>query len=89
MNYIVLSSTQKEGLEALKQSFTGGFRNWSDYEPIEILTKDSEGDPSYILPLSVLSDPDLKEFNDYVMVNKQSEMVIREVTNDEFIKFQE
>lgn len=79
MEFIVLSSEQKTGLEELRDDFTGEFVHCSDFVPIEIKNN------LWILPLSVLSDPDLQEFNDYVMTNKTSEMVIREVLEDEFI----
>ena len=87
MKHIVLSTDQKTGLENLRQAYTsqgGKFVNWADYQPIEIETKDVEGNPYYILPLSVLSDPALKAFNDYVMANKTTDLVIREVADEEY-----
>lgn len=86
MKYIVLDTAQKVGLENLRKAFiqSGGKLEKSDYQPIEIETKDKDGNPYYILNLEVLSDPELKEINDFVMANKTTDLVIREVAKDEF-----
>lgn len=87
MNYIVLTSEQKDRLETHKANFLGANpsqeRTLKGYKPIEILTKDSDGLPCYILPISVLSDERLMAFNQYVMQNKTSDMVVREVNESE------
>jgi len=82
MKYIVLDQEQKDGLEELRKAFTGTFKKWSNFNPIEI--KNS----CWILPLSVLEDKDLLEFNEFVMKNKKSAMMIREVAESEFIEYE-
>ena len=78
MEYIVLTQDQVEGLENLKSSFTGDFKAWSNYEPVAIKNN------LWILPLSVMTDPDLKEFYEHVMENKTTDLIVREVTESEF-----
>ncbi len=86
MKCIVMPKTQYEGLDDLKKAFIAQGKNFNamDFEPIELDTKDENGDPYKYLPLSVLQDPNLSEFYQFVDKNKKSEMVIREVAKSEF-----
>ena len=55
--YIVMSTEQKEGLEALRVAFEAegkSLKKWSNYRPIEINTVDQDLKPYYILPLDVV-----------------------------------
>lgn len=89
MDYIVLSEDQRLGLISLRDAFSKN--KWQeevkktkeDFNPIEI--KEDKNGGKYILPLSCVENPTFKKLYDYILANKTTEIVIRDVKESEFI----
>lgn len=81
---IVLSSQQKDLLLALREGAPQLFRSYSNFEPIEIETKDENGNPYYIIPYKLLEDPDFKYFKAYVFSNLTTTIQIRILDPSEY-----
>lgn len=81
---IVLTTAQKDALLQLREAATQLFCPWSNFDPIEIETKDANGYPYYIIPYSLLEDPDFKGFKEYVFNNLTTTIEIRIVQPEEF-----
>lgn len=81
---IVLTTSQKNALLQMKAGLPQLFKSHSTFEPIEIETKDANGDPYYIIPYSLLENPDFAAFKKYVFDNLTSTIEIRIVEPNEF-----
>lgn len=84
---IVLTTEQKNALETLRENAPGMFKAHSNFSPIEIETKDANGEPCYIIPYKLLEDPDFELFKNYVFDNLTTTIEIRIVDKSELKKY--
>ena len=80
MKHIVLTLEQKDELIELKNSFSGVFKPYSNFEPTEIKNN------LWIVAEEVLSNPNLKEFFDYATERMVFDKYVREVAKEELIE---